>query len=366
MKKNIFFLLPLVLIYNQIGFTQKAKNSSTTTEQWNGTITYLTVTKNAGADSVSIIKTKWNYYSETKITANVVNNRASTMRYDVTRNLLWTTSPLGTNKFMEEERKTEINCEGKETDVEVWVEIRDIEEYDPVTKKDRIKVVYRVWVYSPISVGLERKNYKNSFTGEEKAERNNLEFYSLLVDSEEHPTRANCENPFALVGQKTMNISPEGGGFITTIISWNLKRKYIPWKNQLTEKNIATLEPKVKAAATRFIQRVYEELCIKLKVVSGSRTVAEQDYEYSKGRTIPGINVTPDNPLGETVTDAEGGKSNHNFGKAIDVFYATESGGIDIKKRLSPEIVEIAKQEGFKWGGDWKKKPDYPHFEMIN
>lgn len=168
-------------------------------------------------------------------------------------------------------------------------------------------------------------------------------------------------NPFSLSGSETVERDLTTGK-VTTTTTWDLTG-CTPWNHPKTQKYIETLEPKAKAAANRFIQRVNDELCIKLKITSGHRTDDEQDYEYSKGRTISsGIKVTSNKPLGETVTDAKAGESNHNFGRAIDVYYATET-GIDLDAVLAPEIVEIAKQEGFHWGGNWKK-PDYPHFEF--
>lgn len=168
-------------------------------------------------------------------------------------------------------------------------------------------------------------------------------------------------NPFSLSGSETVERDLTTGK-VTTTTTWDLTG-CTPWHNPMTQKNINTLEPRVKAAATRFIQRVNNELCVKLKVTSGHRTDEEQNYEYSKGRTISsGIKVTPNKPLGETVTDAKAGESNHNFGRAIDVYYATDT-GIESDRELAPEIVEIARQEGFCWGGKWKKR-DPPHFEF--
>ncbi len=146
-------------------------------------------------------------------------------------------------------------------------------------------------------------------------------------------------------------------GTTTTIYEWNLRKPCPPWNNALTQTNIATLDPAVKVAATRFIKRVNDELCIKLKVASAYRTIDEQNEIYAIGRDKNG------KVIGKTFTNAPGGQSNHNFKRAIDVYYATAT-GIDVDKVLSKEIVEIAKQEGFEWGGDWFNLKDYPHFEM--
>src|SRR5688572_7748364 len=75
-----------------------------------------------------------------------------------------------------------------------------------------------------------------------------------------------------------------------------------------SEKNIATLLPEVQPLARALVQKATQN-GIRIKVISGLRTYAEQDELYAQGRTKPGI----------IVTRARGGYSNHNFGIAFDV-----------------------------------------------
>ena len=52
------------------------------------------------------------------------------------------------------------------------------------------------------------------------------------------------------------------------------------------------LHPKIKCKAFDFINEVQKRTGIKLRVVQGLRTIAEQNKLYAKGRTKPGKIVT--------------------------------------------------------------------------
>lgn len=94
--------------------------------------------------------------------------------------------------------------------------------------------------------------------------------------------------------------------------------------------------------------------------VSGTRTFAEQDALYAKGRTKPG----------KIVTKARGGYSNHNFGIAMDygVFIGNTylDGGTKAQQELAAKVHKAvslnAAECGLKWGGTWKSIKDLPHF----
>lgn len=96
-----------------------------------------------------------------------------------------------------------------------------------------------------------------------------------------------------------------------------------------------------------------------IRLTQGLRTIAEQNDLYAQGRTKPG-------PI---VTNARGGYSYHNFSLAID--FVLLKGLYDMKYDGDSdgiadwfEVVTIARELGFEWGGDWKSFKDYPHFEM--
>ena len=158
------------------------------------------------------------------------------------------------------------------------------------------------------------------------------------------------QNPFILSGTETL-VRDISTGVVTTTTTWDL-RGCPPWSDPQTR--LRKVDPRVKAAAERFIKRAHDELCLKLKVASGLRTDHEQDSLYAIGRPPPP----------KKVTNAKAGESYHNYGLAIDVYIVKDNGLLDLYAILPPEAIKIAEEEGFKlWGGEWEDK-DYPHFEM--
>lgn len=102
---------------------------------------------------------------------------------------------------------------------------------------------------------------------------------------------------------------------------------------------------------------------INLVITDDFRSAAEQDRLYARGRTEEGT----------IVTHVEGGESYHNYGLAIDFALKLDDGTVvwdlerdDNKNGKSDwmEVVSIAKELGFEWGGDWRGFKDYPHLEM--
>ncbi len=169
-------------------------------------------------------------------------------------------------------------------------------------------------------------------------------------------------SPYHLSGRQTTDKDITIGK-VLIVVTWDL-RGCPPWNDP--QSRLAKIEAKVKAAAEKFIKRVHDELCIKLKVVSGLRTAAQQDAEFAKGRTTPGIKITAKKPLGIPVTYAEAWESYHNYGLAIDVAIVKENGQIDFDTIIPENVAKIGKEEGFEWGGDWAPpKTDHPHFQMT-
>ncbi len=105
------------------------------------------------------------------------------------------------------------------------------------------------------------------------------------------------------------------------------------------------------------------------------RTIEEQDALYAQGRTK--LFDANGKRLG-IVTNAKGGQSIHNYGLALDIVLLVdvdgngtfESASWDLKKDFDSdtksdwmEVVNILKNNGWTWGGDWVKFKDAPHFE---
>jgi peptidoglycan L-alanyl-D-glutamate endopeptidase CwlK len=101
----------------------------------------------------------------------------------------------------------------------------------------------------------------------------------------------------------------------------------------------------------------------KVRISYGVRTFAEQDILYAQGRT---------NKKLPKVTNAKGGDSIHNYALAIDIVLIIngKEASWDTKKDFDKdkqsdwmEVVQVLKQQGFTWGGDWRTFKDMPHFE---
>jgi peptidoglycan L-alanyl-D-glutamate endopeptidase CwlK len=139
----------------------------------------------------------------------------------------------------------------------------------------------------------------------------------------------------------------------------------------VTLDRIKLLHPKLREE----VSKIYAEIC---EALSGKaicrfaytlRTFAEQDELFAQGRT----------KKGNIVTKAKGGLSYHNYGLALDIVLLVDKDGNgtyetaswDLKSDFDGdgkadwmEIVNIFKQYGWSWGGDWKFV-DAPHFEKT-
>ena len=119
-----------------------------------------------------------------------------------------------------------------------------------------------------------------------------------------------------------------------------------------SEAVIATLLPEVQPIARALVQKA-AAIDIQIKVISGSRTYAEQDALYAKGRTEPG----------DKVTNAKGGYSNHNFGMAFDI-------GVFSGNKYLPDspkykaVGTLGLELRLEWGGNWTSIVDQPHFQL--
>lgn len=127
-----------------------------------------------------------------------------------------------------------------------------------------------------------------------------------------------------------------------------------------SEANIATLLPEAQIAA-RQLMTIAATLPFLTRIISGTRSYAEQDRLFAQGRTAPG----------RVVTAARGGQSNHNFGIAFDVGIFAPSGtyysGRSNEERNAYErLAREAKNriQNLEWGGDWITFRDPPHYQL--
>lgn len=135
------------------------------------------------------------------------------------------------------------------------------------------------------------------------------------------------------------------------------------FKDPVSLARLDTLHPKIKG----FAKAVFEEAWrqgIKARCSCAMRTPKEQQELWNKGRVDKGPIVTWAKPY----------FSFHNYGLAFDFCILDEKGAVDWDGRKdlnkngkadAMEIIQIAKSFGFEWGGDWKSKKDFPHFQMT-
>ncbi|MBR0907000.1 M15 family metallopeptidase [Bradyrhizobium liaoningense] len=125
-----------------------------------------------------------------------------------------------------------------------------------------------------------------------------------------------------------------------------------------SEGNIRTLVPQTQRAARGFLARAKQLTGFDVKIISGTRTYAEQELLYRKGRGSPG-------PI---VTNAKGGQSNHNFAIAWDVGIFKNgrylTGDTASEAKTYKKLAELARDGDLEWGGDWTSFRDMPHYQL--
>ena len=124
--------------------------------------------------------------------------------------------------------------------------------------------------------------------------------------------------------------------------------------DQRSERNIRTLHPSAQRRARRFLTTL-RRAGIDARILSGTRTYAEQNLLFRRGRFG---NPPP------RVTNARGGKSNHNFGIAWDVGIF-DHGAYLPDSPLYDTAASLAKTDRLEWGGDWKTFMDRPHYQLA-
>ena len=141
--------------------------------------------------------------------------------------------------------------------------------------------------------------------------------------------------------------------------------------DKITIERIALLHPKLRDEASAIYSEIVEALGDKVmcRFTHTLRTFAEQDKLFAIGRTR----------AGRIVTNARAGRSYHNYGLAIDIVLLHDRNNDWIYETISYdqkadtdkdgkadwiEVVEIFKQYGWTWGGNWRFR-DAPHFEKT-
>jgi peptidoglycan L-alanyl-D-glutamate endopeptidase CwlK len=137
------------------------------------------------------------------------------------------------------------------------------------------------------------------------------------------------------------------------------------------------MEPKITGLCPKFLDALNAMLAeakargLSVGIQSGLRDAAQQDRLYALGRTVKNLDsARPDKPMGDTVTNARGWSSWHNYGLAADVVYKDSKGNWTWNKTAAQweELGNVGEMFGLQWLARTTIKgmaPDFPHFQMI-
>ena len=128
-----------------------------------------------------------------------------------------------------------------------------------------------------------------------------------------------------------------------------------------SERNLTTLQVPAQQQVREFMAELSAAgFEFTVKILSGTRTYAQQNAIFAKGRF--------GNP-GPRVTNARGGFSNHNFGIAWDIgiFDGGEYFNGDTQREVNAyaNVAGIVDLTGLEWGGNWTSLKDRPHYEVA-
>jgi peptidoglycan L-alanyl-D-glutamate endopeptidase CwlK len=133
------------------------------------------------------------------------------------------------------------------------------------------------------------------------------------------------------------------------------------------------LYPDFSARVLRVYEAMFSIHQISLRMTEGIRTFERQAELYAEGRTTPGPHATPEHPLGQAVTNALPGYSEHHYGIAADSCFSGNDPYLEEMTRDDPahaeflwqEFGRLCREQGLTWGGDFKSLVDRPHAELV-
>ena len=132
----------------------------------------------------------------------------------------------------------------------------------------------------------------------------------------------------------------------------------------MASRAISDLVPSAQERLLKW-QTACKKMGIDVLVYCTFRSAAEQDDLYKIGRTVVGTNPTPRRPFGETVTNAHGGDSFHQWRcawDAVPLVFGKPAWG---RKDLYALMGTIAKDFGIEWAGDWVQFRETAHFQYT-
>jgi hypothetical protein len=131
-------------------------------------------------------------------------------------------------------------------------------------------------------------------------------------------------------------------------------------------RDLARLHPAFRSKLERVLFSM-ERAGLPFRAVETWRSADRQAWHYAKGRTIPGPDVSPERPLGRTVTSCDGVRrvSQHQRGLAADVYPVRPDGRVWIppaEHELWLLLGTQAHAVGLRHGREWN---DCPHLQWA-
>jgi peptidoglycan L-alanyl-D-glutamate endopeptidase CwlK len=120
-----------------------------------------------------------------------------------------------------------------------------------------------------------------------------------------------------------------------------------------SEQRICALSLRAQVEARRCLRRI-RQAGFDARIISGTRTYAEQDALFRQGRFGDPRKI---------VTNAQAGHSNHNFGIAWDIGLFQGHTYIDDEQPYRDAAV-VGKSPALEWGGEWKSISDAPRYQL--
>jgi len=149
--------------------------------------------------------------------------------------------------------------------------------------------------------------------------------------------------------RKNKNILIIGGSLLMVVLLFVFGKKiYLSAKQ---ESFISELNPQEQKRFRKLIDKIQKQTGWTMTITSGYRDFAKQEY-------LKRVNSK----------NANAGYSEHNYGIALDM--VAEKDGQKLRKSSSIRnweqtgIPQIAKQMGFRWGGDFTNYHDPVHFGL--
>ena len=141
-------------------------------------------------------------------------------------------------------------------------------------------------------------------------------------------------------------------------------------RNTMTDRNLSDLHPDLQPLCQQWLDQcnadpVFVAAGATVFITQTYRSDAEQDADYAKGRTAPGV----------IITNAKAGQSKHNFtlpdgtpaSKAFDFGVKNADGSCDWSPfdPLWQRAIAIGESLGLISGSTFHSIKDFPHFEIA-